>query len=99
MRIEVGCLTRNIVIQGNPEDSTKYKYGGHLMLHGKSNEGAQARLENIEFRYTGQPRIIGRYTVHMHMNGDLKNSYMRGCAVHHAFARVIALHSVQYMTV
>ena len=53
MRTEIACLTRNIVIQGNPEDSISSKYGGHLMLHGKASEGTRARLENIEFRYTG----------------------------------------------
>lgn len=45
MRAEIGCLTRNIVIQGNPEDSMKDKYGGHLMLHGKGSEGSRARIE------------------------------------------------------
>jgi hypothetical protein len=35
MRIEVGLLTRNIVIQGD-EDSVKNNYGAHLMMHGKA---------------------------------------------------------------
>lgn len=40
------------------------------MLHGKSPEGAVAKIEQAEFRYTGQPKIIGRYTIHFHMIGD-----------------------------
>lgn len=35
MRCEVGLLTRNIHIRGNPEDSTTSQYGAHLMIHGK----------------------------------------------------------------
>jgi hypothetical protein len=35
LRIEVGLLSRNIVIQGD-SDSIKNNYGAHLMLHGKS---------------------------------------------------------------
>ena len=53
MRAEVGCLTRNIVIQGDPEDSIRDKYGAHLMIHGKTKEGSVGRIENAEFRYSG----------------------------------------------
>lgn len=69
------------------------------MVHGKTSEGSVARLENIEFRYTGQPKIIGRYTIHFHMNGDASDSYVKGCAVHDAFARVVALHAISYLRV
>ena len=33
------------------------------------------------------------------MNGDVSNSYVRGNAVHHSFARVLTLHAVYYLTV
>lgn len=33
------------------------------------------------------------------MNGDVSDSYVRGNAVHHSFARVLTLHAVYYLTV
>lgn len=43
--------------------------------------------------------IIGRYTMHFHMVGDCSKSYIRGNAVHNAFARVVALHDVRNLRV
>ncbi len=70
MRIEVGLLSRNIVIQGD-ENSIKTNYGGHMMMHGKAEGGLIGRIEFAEFRYVGQPAIIGRYPIHFHMNGEV----------------------------
>lgn len=53
MKAEVALLSSNVVIQGNPEDSEKDEYGAHLMIHGKEYDGSVARLDSIEFRYTG----------------------------------------------
>ncbi len=56
MRAEVGVLSRNIYIRGNPADSPTTNYGGHLMVHGKSGAsvstgsgmGSIARIEYVE---------------------------------------------------
>lgn len=69
------------------------------MVHGRSEQGTLARIEGVEFRYTGQPRIIGRYTCHLHMLGDSPNSYVRNIKVHDAFARVVAIHATSYLRV
>ena len=69
------------------------------MVHGKSSHGSQARLSYVEFTNSGQQKVVGRYSIHFHMNGDVQNSYVKGCSVHHAFARVVALHAVSYLTV
>lgn len=42
---------------------------------------------------------MGRYCIHFHMNGDAADSFAKGNAVHHSFARVITLHAVQYLHV
>lgn len=34
MRAEVGVLTRNIKVRGDPSDSELTEYGAHLMVHG-----------------------------------------------------------------
>ena len=63
------------------------------MLHGKTEEGSIMRIEYTEVRYSGQPKIVGRYAIHFHMNGDLSNSYAIGNAVHHSYARVTTIHA------
>lgn len=44
MKAEVGNLSRNVIIQGNPVDSLFEEYGGHVMVHGKTEEGSIARI-------------------------------------------------------
>jgi len=53
MKAEVGILNRNIVIQGNPDDSIDEEYGGHFIIDGRSEEGTIAKLNSLELRYTG----------------------------------------------
>ena len=74
-------------------------YGSHLMIAGSSEKGAQGHIAYTEFYHCGQPRIVGRYCMHFHMNGDVSNSYVKGNAVHDSFARVLTLHAVQYLHV
>ena len=58
-----------------------------------------ARIENIEVRYSGQMGRIGRYSIHFHMIGAVKNSYVRKNSIHHTFNRAIAIHGVHYLRV
>lgn len=44
IRAEVGVLTRNVIIRGDP-DSPKTMYGAHLMIHGHSDHGSIGRIE------------------------------------------------------
>jgi hypothetical protein len=37
--------------------------------------------------------------MHFHMNGDVPQSYVKGNAVHHSFARILTLHGIQYLRV
>lgn len=37
--------------------------------------------------------------MHFHMNGDVSNSFIKGNAVHHSFARVLTIHAVYYLRV
>ena len=53
MRLEVGLLTRNILIQGSENDSIKSEYGAHLMIHGKVSGGAIGRITYAEFKHAG----------------------------------------------
>lgn len=85
-RAEVGLLTRNIVFQGNyDEQSTKELHGAHIMLFSDGDEESMGRIEYIEVRNAGQSFKLGRYPIHFHMIGNVMNSYITGCAIHHTF--------------
>lgn len=66
MKAEVGLLTRNIKMMGDPT-SVVAKYGSHLMLSGTYPDGLQGHVAYSEFTHCGQPQILGRYCIHFHM--------------------------------
>ncbi|XP_062936600.1 inactive cell surface hyaluronidase CEMIP2 isoform X2 [Cynocephalus volans] len=105
MRAEVGILTRNVVIQGEMEDSCYAEnqcqffdydtFGGHVMI--KKNF-TSVHLSYVELRRMGQQHL-GRYPVHFHLCGDVdyKGGYRHatfvdGLSIHHSFSRCITVH-------
>ena len=42
---------------------------------------------------------VGRYSIHFHMIGSVKNSYCRKNSIHHTFNRAVAIHGVHYLRV
>ena len=50
--VEVGLLTRNIVIQGD-EASDGTEYGAHVMMASPGDESTIARIQYAEFRRVG----------------------------------------------
>ena len=96
-----------VIVQGN-SISELDRHGGHIMLHSRSGasivdrsqgESLVARIENIEVRRTGQMGRIGRYSIHFHMIGAVRNSYVRQNSIHHTYNRAIAIHGVHYLRV
>lgn len=109
-RSDVAILSRNVVIQGDPTFSRLDQHGAHIMLHSRDKkhlsivdrsqgESLTARIENIEVRYAGQMGRLGRYSIHFHMIGAVRNSYVRKNSIHHTFNRAIAIHGVHYLRV
>ncbi|XP_053430882.1 cell surface hyaluronidase [Nycticebus coucang] len=105
MRAEVGLLTRNVVIQGEMEDSCYAEnqcqffdydtFGGHVMI--KKNF-TSVHLSYVEMKHMGQQQL-GRYPVHFHLCGDVdqKGGYRHptsvdGLSIHHSFSRCITVH-------
>ncbi|XP_055974733.1 inactive cell surface hyaluronidase CEMIP2 isoform X1 [Sorex fumeus] len=105
MRAEVGILTRNVVIQGEMEDSCYAEnscqffdydtFGGHVMI---SKNFTSVHLSYVELKYMGQQQL-GRYPVHFHLCGDVdsKGGYrpgtlVDGLSIHHSFSRCITVH-------
>ncbi|KAI2552846.1 cell migration inducing hyaluronidase 2 [Homo sapiens] len=105
MRAEVGILTRNIVIQGEVEDSCYAEnqcqffdydtFGGHIMI---MKNFTSVHLSYVELKHMGQQQM-GRYPVHFHLCGDVdyKGGYRHatfvdGLSIHHSFSRCITVH-------
>lgn len=106
-RANVALLSRNIVVQGDARSELD-QHGAHIMLHSRSHdtildrskgESLTARIENIEVRRAGQMGRLGRYPLHFHMIGAVRNSYVRSVSIHHTYNRAIAIHGVHYLRV
>ena len=106
-RCNVALLSRNVVVQGD-KISELDRHGAHIMLHSRrkpsivdrsQGESLTARIENIEVRRSGQMGRIGRYSIHFHMIGAVRNSYVRHNSIHHTYNRAIAIHGVHYLRV
>ena len=98
-RANVGLLSRNLVLQGTSPFSQLDRHGAHVMMHSRGDESLTGRIENIECRYMGQGFRLGRYPIHFHMIGTVRNSYVRSVSIHHTYNRAIAIHGVHYLRV
>ena len=110
---KVGLLTHNVVIQGDadshycaPDDVADTglplscnRFGGHTFLHSPGHESLEARVSGVEFRNMGQAFRLGRYTLHYHMIGNVRRSYVRGNSFHHNWNRGLAIHGSHYLRV
>jgi hypothetical protein len=77
---EIGDLTRNVKIEGT---ATGY---AHVLIHST----APQTIRFVELTYMGTDRVIGRYPLHFHHDGDgSRGSVVEGVVVHkslnHAF--------------
>ena len=98
-RANVGLISHNVVVQGSTPFSQLDRFGAHVLVHSKGDESLTARLENTEFRFMGQGFRLGRYPIHFHMIGTVRNSYVRYNSVHHTYNRAVAIHGVHYLRV
>ncbi|XP_072373475.1 cell surface hyaluronidase isoform X1 [Scyliorhinus torazame] len=106
MRAEVGVLTRNLVIEGEMEDSCYDNnwcqffehdtFGGHLKV---LKNFTSVHLSNVELVHMGQ-QVMGSYPVHFHLCGDVDGrggysspTYLKSLAIHHCFSRCVTVHA------
>ena len=67
---------------------------------GASVDGLVLETERWAYmRYAGQGFRLGRYPVHIHMVGAVRNSYVRKNSIHHTYNRAVAIHGVHYLRV
>jgi hypothetical protein len=100
-RAEVGLLSHNVVVTGDP--SSWPKHGAHVMLMRcplcKSG-GGRGRFSNTEFRVMGQKQALGRYPIHWHMQLDHgQGQYLKNCSIHQSSNRAVTIHGSDYVTV
>lgn len=93
-RAEVGLLTRNIVIQGDPATAPT-GLGGHLMVM----RGSQARIEGVEFYLMGQAGIVARYPIHWHMADAVDGQYARSNSIWKTRSRCLTIHGTDNLVV
>ena len=80
------------------------QFGSQIMIHGPEFATPDktfviGRFEYIEVTHAGQAFRLGRYPIHFHLNGDVSDSYVRGCAIHHTFNRAVTIHAVDKLLV
>uniref|UniRef100_A0A8D0BWU0 hyaluronoglucosaminidase n=1 Tax=Salvator merianae TaxID=96440 RepID=A0A8D0BWU0_SALMN len=112
MRAEVGLLTRNILIQGEMEEScygpnhcqffSFDTFGGQIKIQ---RNFASVHMEGVELKHMGQ-QILGSYPIHFHLTGDVDEkggysppSYLDNLAIHHCFSRCVAVHGANGLLV
>ena len=73
------------------------QFGAMILVHAavKDTQLAKARISYTEVTFAGQAFRLGRYPIHFHLNGDMSESYVRGCGIHHTFNRAVNIHGVQ----
>jgi len=105
-RAEVGLLSRNVVIQGDP-GSAATGFGGHIMIMGADSSRIEsdpalrssAKIQGVELRLMGQLNRLGRYPFHWHLNGNSAGDYISGSVVHSAIQRGIVVHGTSNVRV
>uniref|UniRef100_A0A663E590 hyaluronoglucosaminidase n=1 Tax=Aquila chrysaetos chrysaetos TaxID=223781 RepID=A0A663E590_AQUCH len=112
MRAEVGLLTRNILIQGEMEESCYGQnqcqffsfdtFGGHIKI---LRNFSSVHMSGVELKNMGQ-QILGSYPVHFHLAEDVderggyeRPTYLDNLAIHHCFSRCVAIHGTHGLLV
>ena len=93
-RAEVGNLSRNILVQGDPASDAE-GFG----MHGMVMPGGQAFIEGVEFQRAGQAGLKARYPFHWHLVDRLAKDgvtgagqYIRNCSFNSSFQRAVVIH-------
>ena len=112
-RAEVGLMNRNIIIRGDHDEllcpdaelgldgKTKLscnEFGGQgLFFHSPGHESLRARISNMEIANAGQAFRLGKYAVHWHMIGNVRQSFQKNSTVHHSWNRGTAIHGTHFL--
>lgn len=57
------------------------------------------RFKYTEFQFVGQAYQLGRYPIHFHLIGNVRNSIVKGNAIHDTYNRAVTIHAVHHLLV
>jgi len=86
-RAEVGLLSHDIVVRGEPGAAAR-GFGGQVIVL----RGGTLRASNAEFYNLGQRGKLGRYPIHFHETGDGSASLVSDSSIDHSFNRCLTIH-------
>nr|XP_026692211.1 fibrocystin-L-like isoform X4 [Ciona intestinalis] len=88
------------------EEEGSDEFGATIMLHPREQGSGvvKARIEFVEITEAGQAFRLGRYPIHFHLMGNVRNgvkinNYVRGCAIHKTFNRAVTVHGTHNLLV
>lgn len=93
--VEVALLSRNIVFEGGPDDVENH--GAHFNIRDTPN--VKQTLIGVDFQNFGQQGYLGRYPIHIHMNGDMPDSIIAKNTVRQSNQRCIVVHGTRDLLV
>ena len=93
--VEVALLSRNIVFQGGPDDVENH--GAHFSI--RDTPKVKQTLIGVDFQNFGQQGYLGRYPIHIHMNGAMPDSIVAKNTVRQSNQRCIVVHGVRDLLV
>jgi hypothetical protein len=93
--VEVALLSRNIVFEGGPDDVENH--GGVFSI--RDTPVVKQMLVGVDFQNFGQQGYLGRYPIHIHMNGNLTGSIVAKNTVRQSNQRCIVVHGTSNLLV
>ena len=93
--VEVALLSRNIIFEGGPDDVENH--GAHFSIRDTPN--VKQTLIGVDFQNFGQQGYLGRYPIHIHMNGAMPDSIVAKNTVRHSNQRCIVVHGTRDLLV
>ena len=93
--VEVALLSRNIVFEGGPDDVENH--GAHFSI--RDTPKVKQTLIGVDFQNFGQQGYLGRYPIHIHMNGAMPDSIVSKNTVRQSNQRCIVVHGTNDLLV
>ena len=93
--VEVALLSRNIVFEGGPDDVENH--GAQFSI--RDTPKVKQTLIGVDFQNFGQQGYLGRYPIHIHMNGAMPDSIVSKNTVRQSNQRCIVVHGTNDLLV
>lgn len=115
LRAEVALLSRNVRIQGTPEQDTDETFGDRRWYDTINSSGAtvkgigghtmimasagQTTVDGVQFDLMGQTGQLGRYPIHWHLAGDRTGDVLRNSSITNSNNRGVTVHGTDNLRI